>query len=196
MRTRKTRTELFEQLSPEELYRHAVNKALYILEHADKSEADLRRKLKEGGYPEDIIGRVLEFVRSYHYVDDAQYAHNYIRTHAAAISRRELVNKLLQKGISREVIDSAFAEFEDEQAELAARSADEGSGGSGEEHLSIEEQAAVNALGKKLKGRTSLDDASKQKVMAYMFRKGFGRDVIRRAFDILGVGADADVFSD
>ena len=196
MRTRKTRTEFFEQLSPEELYRHAVNRALYILEHTDKSEADLRRKLKDGGYPEDIIGLVLDYVRSYHYIDDARFALNYIRTHAAAVSRRELVNKLLQKGISREDIDSAFSDFEEELAELSARSAADGLSDSGEERLSVEEQAAVNALKKKLNGRTSLDDTAKQKVMAYMFRKGFGRDVIRSAFDILGVGVDADVFSD
>ena len=196
MRTRKTKTELLEQLTPEELYRHAVNRALYILEHTDKSEADLRRKLKEGGYPEDIIGRALEYVRSYHYIDDERFALNYIRTHAAAISRRELVNKLLQKGISREDIDSAFIDFEEEQAELAARSAADGLDDPSEERLSVGEQAAVNALRKKLNGRTLPDDAAKQKVMAYMFRKGFGRDVIRRAFDILGVGMDTDAFSD
>ncbi len=196
MRTRKTRTELFEQLSPEELYKHAVNRALYILEHTDKSEADLRRKLKDGGYPEDIIGRVLEYVRGYHFIDDARFALNYIRTHAAAVSRRELINKLLQKGISREDIDAAFSEFEEEQAELTARSDAEGLSDPGEERLSVEEQAAVNALRKKLNGRTSIDDATKQKVMAFMFRKGFGRDVIRRAFDLLGVGVEADAFSD
>ena len=188
MRTRKTRTEYLEQLSEEELYRHAVNKTLYILEHTDKSEADLRRKLKEAAYPEDII--------EYHYIDDARFALDYVRMHAAALSRRELSNKLLQKGISREYIDSAFEAYEEEQAGLAARSAGSDDPDSDIASLSTEEQAAVRALRKKLNGRTVLDDASKQKAVAYMYRKGFARDAIYRAFDILEVSVDADAFTD
>ncbi len=196
MRTRKTRTEYLEQLSEEELYRHAVNKTLYILEHTDKSEADLRRKLKEAAYPEDIIERALQYVREYHYIDDARFALNYVRMHAAALSRRELSNKLLQKGISREYIDSAFEAYEEEQAGLAARSAGSDDPDSDIASLSTEEQAAVRALRKKLNGRTVLDDASKQKAVAYMYRKGFARDAIYRAFDILEVSVDADAFTD
>ena len=190
MRTRKTRTEYFEQLSEEELYRHAANRALYILEHTDKSEADLRRKLKETGYPEDIIERAVEYVRGYHYIDDARFALNYVRIHAAAISRRELSNKLLQKGISREDIDAAFSAFEEEQADIARRRADADPDGASEERLSTEEQAAVNALRKKLNGRRPADEDDKRKLVAFMYRKGFGRDAIRRAFDILDVSID------
>ena len=196
MRTRKTRTEYLEQLSEEELYRHAVNRALYILEHTDKSEADLRRKLKEAAYPEDIAERALEYVRNYHYIDDARFALNYVRMHAAVLSRRELSNKLLQKGISREDIDSAFEAYEEEQAELAARSVSSDDADSDMAVLSTEEQAAVRALRKKLNGRTVLDDASKQKAVAYMYRKGFARDAIYRAFEILEVSVDADAFTD
>ena len=195
MRTRKTRTEYLEQLSEEELYRHAVNRVLYILEHTDKSEADLRRKLKEAAYPEDIAERALEYVRNYHYIDDARFALNYVRMHAAVQSRRELSNKLLQKGISREDIDSAFAAYEEEQAELAARHAGGDDRDSEEAVLSTEEQAAVRALRKKLNGRTVLDDASKQKAVAYMYRKGFARDAICRAFEILEVSVDPDAFT-
>ena len=190
MRTRKTRTEYFEQLSEEELYRHAANRALYILEHTDKSEADLRRKLKETGYPDDIIERAIDYVRGYHYIDDARFALNYVRIHAAAISRRELSNKLLQKGISREDIDAAFSAYEEEQAELARRRADTAPDDSREDGLSTEEQAALNTLRKKLNGRRPADEAAERKLVAFMYRKGFGRDAIRKAFDILDVSID------
>ena len=202
MRTRKTRTEYFETLSEEELYRHAVNRALYILEHTDKSEADLKRKLKTAGYPDGIIDRAVEYVKGYNYIDDSRYALNYVRIHAALVSRRELTNKLMQKGISREDIDAAFVSYEEELAELTERSSKNVStdedisnscGCDVTSGMTVEEIAAFNALKKKLCGKTNIDEAGKLKIIAYMYRKGFARGAIYKAFDALEISVDDDI---
>ena len=202
MKTRKTRTEYLATLSEEELYRHAVNRALYILEHTDKSEADLKRKLKTAGYPDGIIERALEYVKGYRYIDDSRYALNYIRVHAALVSRRELTNKLMQKGISRDDIDAAFVSYEEEQAEITARasqnvsSSEEFSNSCGYDvtaGMTVEEIAAFNALKKKLCGKTSVDEAGKLKIIAYMYRKGFARAAIYKAFETLEISVDAEI---
>ncbi|MCR4591426.1 MAG: recombination regulator RecX [Lachnospiraceae bacterium] len=203
MRTRKTRTEYFETLSEEELYRHAVNRALYILEHTDKSEADIRRKLKTAGYPEAIVDRAVEYVKGYHYIDDSRYALNYVRLHAALLSRREITNKLMQKGISREDAYAAFSVYEEEQTEPVGRAVEKVTSGCESsdlcseitsEGLSTEETAAVNALRKKLCGRTTIDEAGKMKIIGYLYRKGFARGAIYKAFDVLGISVGEDVF--
>ena len=191
MRTRKTRTELPEQLSPEELRKRAIDKALYILEHSDKSEAELFRKLKLTGYPDETAQQAVDYVKAYNYLDDSRYALNYVRVHASVLSRRELSNKLLQKGISRDDIDAAYTTYEEEKQEEISRGfiSDDDSG-----LLTTEEQAAVHALRKKLNGKTMLDAASKTKAAAFLYRKGFGRDAVRRAFEVLDISIDIEAF--
>ena len=176
MRMRKTTTEQQESLSEDELYRQAVNKALFILEHSDKSEAELRRRLVMNSYPEAIVDRAMEYVRDLHYIDDERYASSYIRTHSGALSRREMSNKLLQKGISREVIDAAFQT-------------------AGEEDPSVnhaETAAAVRTLSTKLGTRRKLTPKERMSVYGHMLRKGFKRDDIIAAFEELEVVVDRE----
>lgn len=180
---------LYNKIIKDTVLRRARQKAIAVLERSDRTEAEIRRKLKEGMYTETIIDSVITYLVSLHYLDDLRYAENYVRTRASQTSARELSNKLLQKGVSKDTIALAIASVEEELS-FSSQS-------SGEDALSREQSAAVLALRKKLNGRTSIDYQTRQKLIAYMLRKGYRMNDISTAFDVLEVsfGAEEDSFS-
>lgn len=74
------------------------------------TEQQLREKLKQGGYPQACIDLALEYVKSFHYVDDYRYACTYINYRQDRMSRYQLKVKLYGKGVPGEVIDRALEE--------------------------------------------------------------------------------------
>ena len=62
-----------------EVIRQAEKKALRLLTVSDRTEHQLREKLREGGFPPEAVDAAVEYVRSFHYVDDRRYAESFIR---------------------------------------------------------------------------------------------------------------------
>ena len=79
--------------------------ALALLEFRDRTERELRQKLKEREYSAGEIEETVLFLKEYRYLDDEAYAGRYIRACAARKSRRQIRADLERKGVSREVID-------------------------------------------------------------------------------------------
>lgn len=59
------------QLIYEVVGKRAKRRTMHLLEQMDRTEQQLREKLKQGGYPQACIDLALEYVKSFHYVDDA-----------------------------------------------------------------------------------------------------------------------------
>lgn len=181
---------LYNTIINDTVLRRARQKALAILERSDRTEAEIRRKLSESMYTGDICDRVIEYLSGLHYIDDRRYAENYIRTRAESASARELTNKLLQKGVSKEIISQAAEAIEEE----CAFGTDEHEDGG----LTREQNAAVLALQKKLRSRNVIDYSERQKLIGFMLRKGYRMPDINAAFDFLEVefessgGTDSD----
>lgn len=72
--------EIYKDIVENTVYRRAKQKALAILKYMDRSEYELRSKLKQADYTEDIIERTIDYVRSYHYIDDHRFVSNYIKS--------------------------------------------------------------------------------------------------------------------
>lgn len=71
-----------EELKPildDEMYIKAKNKALNILSHADQSEKKLKEKLSSE-FDENIIERVIDFLKSYNLVNDSVLAQKIVNT--------------------------------------------------------------------------------------------------------------------
>ena len=66
------------QLIYEVVGKRAKRRTMHLLEQMDRTEQQLREKLKQGGYPQACIDLALEYVKSFHYVDDYRYACTYI----------------------------------------------------------------------------------------------------------------------
>ena len=77
-------------------------------ETLDRSERKLREKLAQGGYPDCCVDAAIDYVKSFHYLDDYRFASTYVRYHQDSLSRRQLEQKLMTKGIGRDDINCAI----------------------------------------------------------------------------------------
>ncbi len=145
----------YERILEETLYHKVLDKALYILKFADRSEEELRRKLIQAEFPAVLIDRAIIYVKEYGYLDDVRFASSFIRARMNKKSRLMIKNELLQKGISGEVLEKAFQVTYGEEEEDA-------------------ELAAINkAIAKKTADSKALSYEEKQKLIASLYRKGF-----------------------
>ena len=107
--------------NPEELDRkpeksgdltRAKHRALHILERSDRTEQELRDKLSKNYLPE-VVDAAVEYVKSYHYIDDHRYAVNYLNSRGKVKSSRQVEQELLyKKGVSKAVLEEALLEAE------------------------------------------------------------------------------------
>ena len=138
----------------------AKKKALALLEYSDRTEYQLREKLKEGEFPPFAVEEAVNYVRSFHYIDDERYAENYIRGRKHEKSIYEMTQELRKRGVSDILIEMAFhAEVPDDFA------------------------AAKNLFIKKY-GRKDLEDHKVyEKAFRYLAGKGFRYDDIKKAME-------------
>ena len=107
----------YEQIRTDVVGKRAKKRAMYLLEKMDRTEQELRKKLLEGEYPEDLVEDAIAYVKRFHYLDDARYADCYVRWRGASKSRGKLLSELQQKGVDRELAGQVLAQYEDERNE-------------------------------------------------------------------------------
>lgn len=104
----------YNEIMNEILPKRCMERALYILQASDKSKEDIKNKLLQGGYPEEIISSIAEKLESYGYLDDYRYSCNYIRYNVKTKSIKRILSELSLKGIKKDVIEIAFCNIADE----------------------------------------------------------------------------------
>ena len=60
----------------------------------DRTEHQLREKLRASEYPEEVIEEAIEYVKSFHYIDDERYAETFTRYKKEKMSRQQIKQKL------------------------------------------------------------------------------------------------------
>ncbi len=148
---------LYEKIMIDTVCRHAKEKALSILKFTDRTENELRRKLADADYSDEIINKAITYVNGYGYLNDERLAATYTRARMNKKSKMVIKNELIQKGVNSQVIDQVLREEysrepEEEDAELFA---------------------IRKAIAKKTKCPEELDYDAKQKLIASLYRKGF-----------------------
>ncbi|MDO4282890.1 MAG: regulatory protein RecX [Clostridia bacterium] len=85
----------------------AKEKAVKYLVTARKTEYEVRLKLKKGKFSDDIIDQVIDYLIEIDYINDDEYVDAYIRQcmHLLNYSIFEIKQKLLQKGIKKDIIE-------------------------------------------------------------------------------------------
>lgn len=155
--------EMFHKIKKEIILKRAKLRALHLLNDMDRTEAQLRAKLNQGGYTEDIAEQAIAYVKSFGYIEDAGYARRYILSRQGSKSRKEIYAGLCRKGVSKEEIDRAMEECYGEAGELEA----------------------VQALVRKKRfDPETATDAEKQKIYGYLARKGFRYETIRQVIQV------------
>lgn len=113
--------EMLSALVEEVLCKRARERVLYLLKGSDKTEAQVRRKLKEGYYPESAIDQAVDFAKRYGYVDDERYVRRYLESGQSRKSKRQLSCELLQRGIDQGLLKEILEEQPvDEEAGILA----------------------------------------------------------------------------
>lgn len=158
--------ELYNRILDETLYKRARLRGMNLLQKMDRTEADLRNKLSEGGYPLIVIDDAIEYLKSFHYIDDARYASEFIRFKINSLSRKDIINKLRSKGVNDTVIKEQLSEYEDNSGDNGSK----------------EEEVARKLMLKKCSNLSNLDNAQRMKLFSYLYRKGFSMDTIEKAY--------------
>ena len=87
----------------------ALDKALTHLSASMKTERAMRDFLRKKGYVEAVCDYVLEKLREYRFVDDAQYCEQYVESASKDKGARLIALELRKKGASEESIEAALA---------------------------------------------------------------------------------------
>lgn len=153
--------EELNSLLYEDLKIKAMRKSLSLLSYKPRTEREMRDKLRENEYDEEIIGITIEKLLSLGYINDYDYAITYIESRLSAYGMYRIKSDLYRKGISSDIIDRAESDSNvdqgDEMRELFA---------------------------KKLKSCDGLTNEKRyNRVMSYMLRKGFDYGSINKLFE-------------
>lgn len=111
--------DVYQRILTEVLLGRAKERALYLLKSSGKTEAWMKKKLKEAGYPEEAVDYAMNFLKEYGFINDRAYAESYVRSYGNRKSRRQLVYELSQKGVSQEEISEAFSQNQVDDVENA-----------------------------------------------------------------------------
>ena len=147
------------------LEKRAKLRCMNLLKSRDYTVYQLKTKLKENGYPELLIDTAIEYVASYGYVDDERYARAYIESVSGTKSRNQIMNDLVRKGLDRQHIAEAYEEIMAEHNE------------------DPEEDLIRRYIVKKHYDAATATYEEKQKLIAFLYRKGFGLDKIYKIVD-------------
>jgi regulatory protein len=144
-------------------YEQGLHYALRLLQQRQYSQAKLQQKLRMKGVNTDDAERIIQKLLKLRLLDDARYAESLVRHEAnfRQTSTWTIKQKLRQKGIAVTTIESAL---DDPNADLVAE----------RERAQHHADRYLIKLHKKELPLTE----KKQKLAAYLYRKGFGRDAI------------------
>lgn len=150
--------------------KRAKLRAMHLLSDMGRTESQLRTKLKQGGYPDEVVEEAIRYVKSFGYINDAEYVRSFIDSRKEKKSKKEIYAALKQKGVDSDIIEQVFEEMD-----------------YGEE----DSRQAIEALMRKRNyNPDSVDLKEKQKLMGYLMRKGFRYEDVNSVLN----SADSDIW--
>lgn len=104
-----------EEIYSEIIYESMKNKAVYLVSLKDRTEFELKNKLKEKYLLKNhyMIDKVLEDLRNLNLLDDVEYSKKYILSNSH-FGENKIKQKLLLKGISITNINNSYNQLYDE----------------------------------------------------------------------------------
>lgn len=147
--------EALEEILAKVLPKRAKLRSMNLLKSRAYTEYQIREKLRQGFYPERAIDEAVTYLKSFGYINDRRYVKDYILYYSESRSQGRIEQELFRKGISKDMIHNVYAE------DL------------GEEKLPDEISLMEKLLLKKHYDKENADYQEKQKMGAFLYRKGF-----------------------
>lgn len=164
--------DYYQEILHKVLPKRAKMRSMYLLQKKSYTEQQLNGKLRMAFYPEEVIIEAIEYLKSYRYIDDEQYARDYIFYQSTKRSKKTIKMKLLERGIDSQLIESLFEEMDPNQ------------------QLAHEISQVKKIIEKKTRctefTEEELDYESKQKIYQMLIRKGYSSEAIRIGMDAIG----------
>lgn len=164
--------DTYNKIVNEVLVKRAKLRAMGLMKAKDYTEKQMIRKLKEGYYPQTVIEKALDYVKSYRYIDDYRYCNTYIRQNIERMSIKMMQIKLSERGIDKELFQQAFDEVQSELPTCDDYNCDR------------EEEQIKDYLRKKHFVNGETEQKEKVKILQALCRKGYSYEKITKIMRI------------
>lgn len=161
----------YNEITKELLPKRCFERSLFVLKNSDKTCYDMRMKLLQGDYPENIVEDVINRLLKLNYLNDERYAFNYVKYSIKVKSIKRIKNELLVKGVSKDYIEKAFSELEEEDEDFCDR----------------QMELLKKEFAKKNFDFEKGDKQELNKIYASLLRKGFRYDDIEKVYNFFSV---------
>lgn len=160
-------TELLMEASKKSSYKKALNYSLNLLSKSSKTKQELIKKMTEKEYNEDTIAAVIAKINDLGYINDQKYIEDFIRNKAdtsQGLNKRTLQNKLIQKGVDKDLIQQSL------------------------DNSCIDEyQNALQVAEKKYRNLKGNEREKKSKLYAFLIGKGFDYDICSKVINNIDI---------
>lgn len=157
----------------EDEWHKAYLAALRYIGIRPRTEAQVLRYLSDKGFQRDVAEEVCERCRSQGYLDDRQFARQWVQERLLHKPRgkRALRAELQQKGITQEAMEESLASI----------------------GMEDEMEAARSYIRKKCRKKTRWNETEERKLLQGLMRLGFGMNVVQRIRQELRQGEFSDL---
>jgi len=91
-------------------YEQLKDYAFYLLSFRMRTQFEMKEKLSSKQENETIVNKVMVFLINEHYLDDLLFAENFVNDYKKKFGAYQLKQKLRQKRISNEIIESVLSD--------------------------------------------------------------------------------------
>ena len=153
--------EKYDYIQNELIYIQAQDTALHYIGYKMRTEKEVFKKLYEKGFSENVIERVMEFLKKYQYIEDEKYCESYIKERIRFNPRGKYALKmeLRQKAIADSIIDKTLEKIEKDEL-----------------------GDAIRLLEKKCFSLDDINEKEKKRLLGFLQRRGYSYDIIKEAF--------------
>ena len=99
----------------------ARRRCLRLLEYSPRTVYQLKKRLIDDGFSPEQAEDAIQYAKSFGYVDDGNYAMEYVRTACQKKSKRQLYMQLSRRGVDDDSIEEALDAYADEQENTVRR---------------------------------------------------------------------------
>jgi regulatory protein len=154
-----------EEILLNEEKKKARDRALNFLSYRDRSEKEIRTKLKDVGYDENIIDWVIGELKRLKFLDDERFAQSYVQTQMITrpVGEYFLKRELKQKGVDEELIEQTVEKAYEEKDQFSV---------------------ALELAQQRKKRYKNIDEMkAKKRVSDFLLRRGFSWDVVSEVME-------------
>jgi regulatory protein len=158
--------EVINEILYEDLKKKAIRASLSLLSYKQRTAFELRKKLKDKEYDEEIIDIAIARLIELGYVNDERYARDFVDMRKSYSGLYKLKTDLYKRGINNDIIELVLSEIDadDQYEELKAM------------------------CKKKLNQSEGLEVSKKyNRIMSYLLRKGYNFSDVKRVMSDLDI---------